>query len=313
MQTILVLGAGGRLGRAVAAAFLAAGWRVKGQVRPGGRARLGPGVEPVETDGRDGAALAAAAGDADVVFHGLNPRYTDWEREVMPLAEAAIAAAAANRATLLLPGNVYNFGAGMPAELTPATPAAPTTSKGRIRVALEERLAAAAKQAGFRFVVLRAGDFFGGEGPGTWIDLAIAKDLAKGRISLPAPPEVPHAWAYIPDLAAAFVALARVREGLGTVERFHFPGHTVTGADLAAAIEAAAGRSLRVSAMPWWLLRIAALVSPMMRALLEMKYLWDVPHGLADPRLEVVAGPLPGTPFRTAIRDALVAQKLLPA
>ncbi|HUG62187.1 MAG TPA: NAD-dependent epimerase/dehydratase family protein [Methylomirabilota bacterium] len=307
MQSVLVLGAAGRIGRAVAEAFRDAGWRVKGQVRPGGAGRLGAGIEPVEANGADAEALARAGADVDVVFHGLNPIYTRWKQDMTPLADAAIAAAAANRALLLLPGNVYNFGARMPERLTPDAPFRPTTSKGRLRVKLEDRIAAAAQRKGFKIGVLRAGDFFGGAGPGSWFDLVLAKDLAKDRFTRPAPPGLIHAWAYVPDLAAAFVRLAEARDRLGTVERFHFTGHAVTMEDMAAAVEAAVGRPLEVKALPWGMLRLVAVFMPMMRALLEMKYLWDVPHRLVDDRLEAFTGPLPATPLNRAVAEALAA------
>jgi nucleoside-diphosphate-sugar epimerase len=304
MKTILVLGAAGNVGRAVAEAFRDAGWTVRAQVRPGGADRLPAGVEPVEADGADGGALAAAGRGVDVVFHGLNPPYTRWESAMMPLAESAIAAAAENRALLILPGNVYVFGAGMPQVLTPDLPFRPTTSKGRLRVALEERLAMAAREAGFRLVILRAGDFFGG-GPGGWFDRVLVKDLGKGVFTSPAPDGVVHAFAYLPDLAGAVVALAEARDRLGPVERFHFSGHAVTLDAMAAAVARAHGRPLRTKRMPWWLLRLVAPVAPMLRALVEMKYLWDVPHRLVDDRLEAVAGPLPHTPLDGTVAASL--------
>jgi nucleoside-diphosphate-sugar epimerase len=301
---VLVLGAAGNVGRLVAEAFRDAGWRVKAQVRPGGAARLPAGVEPVEADGADVAAMARAGADADVVFHGLNAPYTRWETDMMPLAEGAIAAAAAGRATLFLPGNVYGFGAGMPERLTPGVPFRPTTSKGRLRVALEERLAEAAAANSFRLVILRAGDFFGG-GPGSWFDRVLVKDVGKGVFTTPAPVGVVHAWAYLPDLARAFVALAGVRDRLGPVERFHFPGHAVPIETMKAAVETAAGRPLRLRRLPWWAMRLIAPFQPMMRALLEMKYLWDVPHRLVDERLAAVVGPMPATPLDAAVAATL--------
>jgi nucleoside-diphosphate-sugar epimerase len=82
-------------------------------------------------------------------------------------------------AHLLFPGNVYNFGAGMPAVLAPDTPQRPTTGKGRIRVDLEQQLAQAALHHGFAATVIRAGDFFGA-GSGSWLDQVIVKKLSAG-------------------------------------------------------------------------------------------------------------------------------------
>ena len=49
-------------------------------------------------------------------------------------------------------------------------------------------------------VVIRAGDFFGGPGSGSWLDLAMATRLKAGRFVYPGPPHLAHAWAYLPDL-----------------------------------------------------------------------------------------------------------------
>lgn len=307
MATILVLGAAGRLGRLAAEAFRDAGWTVRAQVRPGGAARLPRGVGAVEADGTDGPALAAAARGVDVVFNGLNPPYTAWRSELPKITAAAIAAATASGGLLLFPGNVYGFGAAMPDVLTPDTPARPTTVKGRLRVEAEAAMAAAARSGAFRFAIVRAGDFFGGPGRGSWFDLVVAKNAARGLVSSPAPLDLPHAWAYLPDLAKALVGVAEARDRLGPVETFHFKGHTVTMREMAAAVGAAAGRPVRIRKLPWWALRLAALVAPMPRELVEMKYLWDVPHRLADPRLASLAGPLPRTPLDRAVADALRA------
>jgi hypothetical protein len=72
-----------------------------------------------------------------------------------------------------------------------------------------------------------------------------------------------------------------------------------------AAVETAAGRPLRLRRLPWWAMRLIAPFQPMMRALLEMKYLWDVPHRLVDERLAAVVGPMPATPLDAAVAATL--------
>src|SRR3990167_5297504 len=109
-KTVWVLGANGRLGR-----------------------------------GGPGAALQAALDEgADAVVHAMNPaRYTAsaWRAEAPALLHQAITTALALRAVLLFPGNVYNFGEGMPAVLDAHTPQRPSTPLGQVRVALEQQLA----------------------------------------------------------------------------------------------------------------------------------------------------------------------------
>lgn len=312
MADILVLGAAGRLSRLVAETFRDAGWTVRGQVRPGAAGRLPSGVLPVEADGRDAAALADAARGADVVFHGLNPVYTAWRRDVPALSAAAIAAGRASGGLMLFPGNVYGFGAGMPERLHPDTPEHPTTEKGRLRVALERDLVAEAGRGAFRLAILKAGDFFGGPGKGTWFDQAIAAKAGQGIFTAPGPMDLVHAYAYLPDLAATFLKLATAGDRLRPVQSFHFEGHAVTLREMAAAMERVLGRDLTVRPMPWWLLRMVGLVNPMMRDLAEMSYLWRVPHRLVDPRLAAAIGAVPATPLDAAVAAALAAMGVQP-
>ena len=107
---IAVLGAGGRLGHAAATAFRDAGWSVLSLLRPGRSADAPRGTQIREVDASDHAAVAEAARGADVVLHALNPVYTEWSRHALPLAYSAIAAAESADATLIFPGNLYNYG-----------------------------------------------------------------------------------------------------------------------------------------------------------------------------------------------------------
>jgi nucleoside-diphosphate-sugar epimerase len=306
---VLVLGANGRFGRCVTRAFADAGWQVLAQARRS-LVDATAGVEHIALPVADTAAIAQATAGATVVVHAMNPLYTDWDREALPLNAAAIAIARALDATLMFPGNVYNFGAPMPAQLTEDMPQHPTSSKGELRCKMEAAIRAEAP----RSIVVRAGDFFGGPGTGTWFDQAIVKDLARGVIVYPGPRDLPHAWAYLPDLAASFVRLAQVRSALAAHETFHFPGYTLTGAQLVEAIAQAARRAgtlaadaqPKVKGVPWPLLRVAGLFNPMLRELARMSYLWREPHALAGDKLARAIGAVPITPLAAAL-DATLA------
>ncbi|HWK63724.1 MAG TPA: NmrA family NAD(P)-binding protein [Rhizobiaceae bacterium] len=305
MKTVIVLGAAGRIGDAAARSFLAAGWRVKGLVRNTGSGRLPAGVEPVRGDATDRAALIEACKGSDVILNALNPLYTEWAEKVMPMAENVVAAAEATDATHLLPGNVYNFGYGIPVGAHEDTPEMPSTEKAEIRIAMEGLFREAAEARGVRTVVLRAGDFYGGSRPGSWLDLIILAKLRKDVFTWGGPMDIPHAFAYLPDLGRAFVALAEKRHELEPFERFHFAGHTLSGDQMKAAAEAAIGRRLSARTVPWIALRAAGLVSPMMREVARMSYLWRTPHSLDGAKLEWTVGKLPLTEPVEAIRRAI--------
>jgi len=303
-RRILILGAAGRLGHAAGEAFRLAGWSVTSLVRPGAAQRAPRGTKVVETiDRRE--AIEAALG-VDVVLHALNPPFKNWRHMALPHAYAAIEAAETAGATLLFPGNLYNYGAGMPSVIDEATPMLPTTRKGNIRVEIEQRMQEASER-GMRTIILRAGDFFG-SGRGSWFDLVIARQLKRNEVTYPGPLDVVHEWAYVPDLAAAMVRLAEARERLGVYETFGFPGHAVTGRALIDAIAKAIGRDsrdLRVRKMQWWMIKVLAPFFTLPRELAELDYLWHVPHRISGDKLAATIGEVRHTPLETAVKRAL--------
>jgi nucleoside-diphosphate-sugar epimerase len=317
--TVLILGANGRFGCAAAQAFDAAGWRVLAQVRRDAAPGMPRGATLVRHALTDTDALVAAAAGARAVVHAVNPIYTRWEQEAMPALHAGLAVAERLHAHFLLPGNVYNFGATMPARLGEDTPQRPSTRKGEIRVAMEALMAQRSHAAGFAASVVCGGDFFGA-GTGGWFDQVVVRSLAAGKLVYPGPLDLPHAWAYLPDMARAMVVVARQARPQG-FQRWHFEGHTLTGREFIAALDAAAAslglrpaQGFSVGGMPWWLLRIVGIAVPMWREFARMSYLWRVPHGLDGSRLRALAGTTPiDTPIVEALRASLVALGHAPA
>lgn len=281
-QTVLILGGSGRFGQTAAAAFRAAGWKVR-QFRRGADR------------------LPDAAIGADVIVNGWNPAYPDWEAQLPGLIAEVIAAARASGATILQPCNVYVYGEGSPERLTPETPHRATNPLGRLRIAMEARL----RDSGCRVILLRAGDFIDTAPSGNWFDRVIAKDARKGKLVYPGDAGIPHAWAFLPDLGAAAVSLAEARDSLPAFCEVLFPGYALTGEDLRVATERALGRPVRLRRMSLLPLRLARPFWPMARGLLEMSYLWTMPHRLVDDRLARLDPSLPQTPVDEAIARAL--------
>jgi nucleoside-diphosphate-sugar epimerase len=239
----------------------------------------------------------------DIVLHALNAPYTGWAQHALPLAYSAIEAAEQSGATLIFPGNVYNYGAGMPAVLDELTPMQPTSRKGKLRNEVELRLREASDR-GVRTIILRAGDFFG-RGQGSWFDLVLIKELAKNRITYPGPLDVVHEWAYLPDYIAALIRVATIRSTLEPFAAFGFPGHAVTGQEFVSAIAKASGRHLKIGHINWWMMCTFGSIWKMGRELTEIGYLWEVPHRIDGSKLAAAIGEVPHTPLDTAVTRAL--------
>ena len=179
----------------------------------------------------------------------------------------------------------------------------PSSRKGRLRVVIEDQMEEAAER-GLRSIILRAGDFFGG-GDGSWLDLVIAKEIGRGRLTYPGPIDLVHEWAYLPDLVAVLVRLAGMRETLPAFATFGFPGHAVTGRDFTTTIARATASKLQIKRMTWWLIHTLRPFVPLCRELSEMAYLWREPHRIDGSKLAAAIGDVPHTPLSTAVARSL--------
>jgi len=308
LGNVLILGAKGRFGRAAADAFSSAGWQVRCFARTWNGAVNGAvepaGVERISGDAFDANVLAAAAEGCDVIVNALNPPYHRWRRDLPRLTMNVIHAAKSSGATVMIPGNIYTYGAAMPARLSEATPAAPTTRKGRLRQEMERVFAGAAKDD-VRTIILRSGDFIERQKTGNWFDSYIAAHIADGRVMYPGPLDRMHAWAYLPDMARAMAVLAEKRAGFAAFEQFGYPGYALTGRMLIDAMAASAGQKLKVKGLSWPLIRLLGLAMPQMREVAEMSYLWRQPHAIDGAKLHAVLPEFKETPFDAAIAEAL--------
>jgi nucleoside-diphosphate-sugar epimerase len=310
----LVIGATGGIGGATAAGLVAEGWRVRAMNRNPDAARVGrEDLEWVKGDALVEADVVAAAKGASLIVHGANPPgYRNWAGLQLPMLSATIAAARASGARIVFPGTVYNYGPDAFPSLNEASPQNPRSRKGAIRVRMEQALRQAA-DGGVKVLIVRAGDFFGPKPGNNWLSQGLVKP---GRpitaVSYPGPLAIPHAWAYLPDVAETMVRLATNGEGLSDFETFHMQGQTLTGEALVGALSEAAGRRLAVHRLPWIAIKAMAPFNETMREMLEMRYLWDEPVLLDNARLVARLGAEPRTPIAEALRTALAGMDALP-
>lgn len=261
--TVLFLGARGKVARHAVPVFRDAGWTIRLYDRARGD-------------------MVAQAQGADVIVNGLNPpNYHNWARIVPQITSKVIEAARATKATVILPGNVYVYG-DQPGPWHEETPHRPIARKGIIRAEMEARYAA----SGVQTINLRAGDFISVQAGDTDVmSEMVLRALHKGKVTLPGDPDVLRAYGYLPDWAQAACLLAQKRAELGGYTDLNLGGANFTLRQMTQALSARLGQDLRFSRFPWPLLRISAPVWELARELLEMRYLWQVPHELAQDRL----------------------------
>lgn len=320
-QKALVLGATGGIGGEVARQLRERGWTVRAMKRGlDAAARNRDGLEWVEGDALVSADVCAAAEGCDVIVHAVNPPgYRRWSELVLPMIDNTITAARARRATVILPGTVYNFGPDAFPMVAEDAAQNPVTRKGAIRVQLEQRLQAAAAHGELQAIILRAGDFFGPRAGNSWVSQAMVKPGQPVRmVQLPGKPGTGHQFAYLPDVARTMAALIERRRELPPFARFHMAGHwDADGTTMARTIQRVAHRCgqpmPKVKPFPWWMVRLASPFVTTLRELLEMRYLWQQEVRMVNDKLVAFLGHEPHTPWDDAVEASLRGMGCLPS
>ncbi len=312
-RTALVLGATGGIGGEVARRLAAHGWTVRALYRDPAKLSADAGAATelvwVRGDAMSGGDVAAAAQDAAVIVHAVNPPgYRKWGELVLPMLDNTIAAAQASGARIVLPGTVYNYGPDAFPAVAETSPQNPVTRKGRIRVEMERRLRAAST-SGAKVLIVRAGDFFGPKAANNWFSQGLVKPgRPVAAITYPGRRGVGHQWAYLPDVAETMVRLLERDNAPDAFEVFHMDGQwDENGTTMVDAIRRVTGdTNLKAGAFPWGVIRLASPFVPLFRELAEMRCLWQVPLRLDNSRLVATLGAEPHTPIDEAVRTTLI-------
>lgn len=318
-KLVLVLGASGGIGGEVARQLRDAGWQVRALKRALTHdEEQHEGFTWVRGDAMNRDDVLRAARGCAVIVHAVNPPgYRRWKELVLPMLENTIAAAIAERATIVLPGTVYNYGPDVLPAIAEDSPQHPLTRKGAIRVQLEQRLREATSQ-GARVIIVRAGDYFGPQAANNWFSQGLVKPGQPVTVvNLPGDRGVGHQWTYVPDVARSMVELLGRREHLPSFANLHMGGHwDADGTQFAAAIQRVLTRrgekAPKTRQFPWWLIRLASPFVTTFRELLEMRYLWRQPIRMSNAGLVAVLGREPHTPLDEAVEATLAGLGCLP-
>jgi nucleoside-diphosphate-sugar epimerase len=260
----------------------------------------------VKGDAQDREALALAAAGVETIVHGVNYPYPQWIPHMQTVTGNVIAVARDLGARIVFPGNVYGFGAQTLHPLPETAAVAPNGKKGRLRVKLEQALHDATIDGAAQVLIVRAGDYFGPTVRNGYVDrlfghARVGRPMqALGRL------DVPHQWAYVPDLARVTADLLEQAE-LKPFEVVHFKGDVVDSQRqfLRLIARLADVPALRIRRLPWWLLRVAGLFDPLMREVLEMRYLFDRAVIIDDPHRRELLPHFTATPLPRAVQETL--------
>jgi nucleoside-diphosphate-sugar epimerase len=227
----------------------------------------------------------------------------DWPT----LGAALIRAAELTGAVLVSTGNLYGYGR-VDGPMTEQLPLRPTSVKGRVRAELWTAARAAHEAGRIRTAEVRGSDYLGAGTTSPFSVMVLPKVVAGRTASIPADPDAPHSWTQVSDVAKLLVAVAADEKAWGR------PWHVPTAPPVSVralaerTAELAGAPRARVRVMPGVLLRLAGLVEPAAREMVEVQYQLRAPFVL-DSTAATDAFGLEPAPIDTALREMITGMR----
>lgn len=273
MSKHVIVGAG-QVGSRLAAGLVESGHDVRLVSR---RGTSQAGVTALRADAGDRDSLLGVTTGADVIYNCVNPPYHAWEREWPTIADNLIAAAEDAGAVLVTLSNLYGYGM-VDGPMTPDTPLASHTRKGRVRAAMWRQALAAHEAGRIRATEVRASDYIGEGGTQTNFGARVFPAMRAGKsITLLGRTDQPHTWTFTGDAARLLATVGSDERAWG--RPWHVPSCAPrTQAQVITDLAEGLGVPVpRIRTAGPWMLRAAGLFNRDIRELVEMLYEFDRP------------------------------------
>jgi nucleoside-diphosphate-sugar epimerase len=310
MSMVALVGAGGAIGKSVAAALSAEGrrYRVIGRSHAGLIQAFGqdPLAEIMVWDPNDPASVRQALAGADAAVHLVGVPYHRFDQHPIVMAKVLEGAAAAGVGRLLQIGTVYPFGFARTPKVAADHPRTPHTFRGRMRKAQEDLTLAAHAEGRIRTTILRLPDFYGPASDLSLLHGTFTAALAGKRALMIGPIDRPHEFVFTPDVGPVVARLLDTPGAFGRTWNLAGAG-IITQRAFATRIFAAAGRPPKLLPVGKRVLQLAGLFDPIMRGMAEMNYLMTDPVLFDDAALAGLIGSLAKTSYDDGIERTLAA------
>ena len=308
IQKAAIFGAGGAIGRAVAAELERRGIPFRAVGR--GKAKLETAfgkmahAEIFEADLTDLRSTGAAARGVDTIIYAVGVPYPSFQLHPAMIRTTIEAATSMRVVRLVLVSNVYAYGVPRTSHVAETHPREPDTRKGKFRKEQEDAVLEAHQKSGVRGLVVRLPDFYGPHA-----DLSMANPIFRAALdgktaNWLGPVNAPHEWVFVPDTGPVIADLAECAECYGEAWNFAGPAE-MNVMDFITRVYRAAGRGPKYRSVGRGMLKMMGWFSALYRELPEMLYLQETPVLLDDAKLRAKFGAVHKTGYDEGIRQTL--------
>jgi len=305
LKTALVIGASGGMGYALVNELVSRNIKVKAFAR--NKEKLvelfqhDKNVEIISGDAFNEQEMMKASNDVDVIFHAISFPYQDWEKKHNRCLDMVIKIAEKQGAKIALVDNIYAYGRQSTNRITEEGRKEPQTKKGKIRLAMENKL----KESNVPSLIVHLPDLYGPNAENT-ILYETLKNVAQGKkANFVGNMQVKREFLYTVDGAKAMVELASRDAAYN--QNWNVPAiHPITGDELIKILREITGYKKGIRTISKGMIRFIGVFSPSMKEVVEILYLTEKPVILSGEKYEKEIGTLPHTAYRVGLEETIV-------
>jgi len=248
--------------------------------------------------------LKSVSREKDIIFHGINTPYNNWEKTSIPILKNVIEASKINNATILFPGNIYSYGK-ITIPITETTIQKPTTKKGKIRKQMISLLKQEADLGNCNVIVLRLPNFYGPNVTNGLIKPLFGNAALGKKMTYLINADTPQQFVYNKDAARLFLKLS-LENNLDNYFVLNYGGLTVQSVRTwAKQIGEIANRSGKISVVPKFIVNLMGIFIPLVKELRENYYMFETPITLDDNKLKKLYPDFKSTKMEVAIQETI--------
>ncbi len=241
-----------------------------------------------------------AAEGVDVIFHAVSFPYQEWEKKHLQCLDLMLDVAKKQGAKLAFVDNIYAYGRQLNQPVTEVAKKDPHTKKGKIRLAMENRL----KASGVPTLDVHFPDLYGPNAENTILYETIKNVAQNKTANYVGSPKLAREFLYTMDGAKAMVELAIRPEAYD--QNWNIPAtRPITGDELIAMIREITGYQKKFRIVSKDMISFLGFFSPLMKEMVEMMYLNESPIILSGEKYEKEIGPIPRTPYQQGIQETI--------
>lgn len=272
-MTQVILGAGGDIGKLLARELKLYTNKVRLVARNPVQINGDDELIPTNLLSADQVEKAVAGTTVAYLVVGLKYDLRVWRRDWPVLMDNVINACLKHRVKLVFFDNVYMYDKQAIPHMTEESKLNPPSQKGKVRLAIAEKIKDAIAHKGLHALIARSADFYGPGSKNGILNIMVLDPLMAGKKQRwQSNTNKIHSFTYIPDAAKATAILGNTASAYNQVWHLPTSSQQLTGEEFIAKAASIKGVKASYSILSPLLLKIAGLFNRTIKELVEMQY-----------------------------------------